>query len=85
MRRSYWDPFGDLKSRGRKGRQKDLKQSSYVDGKTWFEESLNCLIEKRGKGHKQTNLSKQKQVACYFIDLGQSIIVLCGGYESCNN
>jgi hypothetical protein len=62
-----------------------LKQSSYVDGKTWFEESLYGLIEKGGKGQKQSNLSKQKQVACYFIDLGKSIIVMCGGYESCNN
>ena len=59
-----------LKNRGRKGRHKDLKQSSYVDGKAWLEESLNGLIEKRGNGQKQTNLSKQKQVACYFIDLG---------------
>ena len=46
-----------LKNRGRKGRHKDLKQSSYVDGKAWFEESLNGLIEKRGKGQKQTNVS----------------------------
>jgi hypothetical protein len=69
-------------TQGRKGRYKDLKQSSYVDGKTWFEESLNCSMDERGKGQKQTNLSKQKQVAGYFIDLGKSIIVLCGGYGS---